>query len=229
MSTFKRVRNTVFGAIVMLGVMLGVASQAAGLPLSKIGSLPQSWRGVARGWTGGEVTSSGEFVLSEEASEGVVWEKKHVKYWVDEEISNKDLTWVKDAVTQTAKVTGVAFEYAGRTTYDAGDRGLDDAPNGVVISVEESGAVDGFDGASAVGFSLVQNGERIKGAVVLFREFMEHGDRLQRLVMHEMGHVMGLAHSEDETQVMYSRISDSYPAEWGRGDRDGFSLLYPAG
>ncbi|MGZ6804801.1 MAG: matrixin family metalloprotease [Nocardioidaceae bacterium] len=41
------------------------------------------------------------------------------------------------------------------------------------------------------------------------------------LLLHELGHVAGLAHTSDARQVMYPVLSRRSPASWGRGDLAG--------
>ena len=45
-----------------------------------------------------------------------------------------------------------------------------------------------------------------------------------KLLMHELGHVVGLAHVSDPAQVMYPVITTS-AASWGNGDRTGLRIL----
>jgi hypothetical protein len=45
-----------------------------------------------------------------------------------------------------------------------------------------------------------------------------------RLLLHELGHALGLAHVEDETQVMYPKIGAGQ-ATWGVGDRAGLRAV----
>lgn len=56
--------------------------------------------------------------------------------------------------------------------------------------------------------------------------FGAYGSRVA-LMMHEIGHMVGLDHVNDDTQLMYATVSGA--ADAGRGDMDGFAALGSAG
>lgn len=49
------------------------------------------------------------------------------------------------------------------------------------------------------------------------------------VVLHELGHTLGLAHAPDPAQVMYPEVSTASPTDYQAGDRAGFAALasYP--
>ena len=50
------------------------------------------------------------------------------------------------------------------------------------------------------------------------------GRSLGAVLMHELGHVVGLDHVPDQTQLMYANVTDK-PAAWGAGDLAGLQLV----
>ncbi len=46
---------------------------------------------------------------------------------------------------------------------------------------------------------------------------------IRAILMHELGHVLGLDHVDDPTQLMYAENSGQF--EFGDGDRAGLALL----
>ncbi len=52
---------------------------------------------------------------------------------------------------------------------------------------------------------------------------------LNVVVAHELGHVLGLGHTDDKTALMYFNASDKKTTSLGQDDRDGITYLYPRG
>jgi pimeloyl-ACP methyl ester carboxylesterase len=71
------------------------------------------------------------------------------------------------------------------------------------------------------------SGEIILDAADIGRE-LTNPDGLttaRAIVQHELGHVVGLDHTSDRTQLMYSETNDEQPGDWGTGDLAGLHEL----
>ncbi|MFW2513552.1 matrixin family metalloprotease [Demequina sp. SO4-13] len=149
---------------------------------------------------------------------------------------------VQDAVADVARNSGLAFEYVGQTDEVAGfDRPLFQerygegfAPIIVGWSTEEqtpdlAGSVTGLGGSSSVNGAFGEQRFLAAGVVVLDTEdvadLMEsrRGTALATaVIMHELAHVIGLAHVEDPTELMNDE--NSMLITWGPGDRAGLAI-----
>jgi hypothetical protein len=94
-------------------------------------------------------------------------------------------------------------------------------------------ALTEFDGFAWVQWVPAEAGEAIhvSGNVELdvrdVAEMLSRGDREQvvALVMHELGHLVGLAHVPDTTEVMTDDPGGIVALDWGTGDRYGLAAL----
>ena len=132
-----------------------------------------------------------------------------------------------DAFAKVVAATGLTFEDVGDTT-----EGLDGVPPAnadAVIAFANaaesggklsSGGVLGVGGGSFVSFPSKRV---IAGYVVLNRDYAfpeGYGDNsLGETLLHEIGHMVGLAHVSDVRQVMYP--TSHAVTGWGDGDREG--------
>ncbi|WP_152650300.1 matrixin family metalloprotease [Demequina aestuarii] len=149
---------------------------------------------------------------------------------------------VRDAVADVARHTGLVFEYVGETDEVAGfDRPLFQERYGegfspVIVgwSTEEqtpelAGSVTGLGGSSSVNGAFGEQRFLAAGVVVLdtqdVTELMEsrRGTALATaVIMHELAHVIGLAHVDDPTELMNDE--NSMLITWGPGDRAGLAI-----
>jgi len=231
-----RLRGRLLAVGMVSLTLVGAASMRAGLPLHDVPrDLPTTWRGVLRGWVGDTERSAGQYrILDTHADHSpVTWSDTSISYRIDESFSAEDERAIREAFSATAEATGYRFSFQGRTSFEPTLSNLLDAPAQIVVSLTPRNSSTVFGDtpgdALAVGFSLIDDGRRIRGAVVLDAEEMLRGRGLQRLVMHEIGHVLGLGHTDDATQVMAARLQKQYPARWGTGDLDGLRALASAG
>lgn len=150
---------------------------------------------------------------------------------------------VADAVQRVSDATGLLFVYEGETEEPLSDSrdaiqeryGVDRyAP--VVIGWSDSGALAALEGTvvGVGGSSVVPaakgDGEYLAaGSVVIDVDDAQDlldgfdGDAVLRaVIMHELAHVVGLAHVDDEAELMSP--ANRWKTEWGPGDRTALAL-----
>lgn len=149
---------------------------------------------------------------------------------------------VHKAFEMTAVATGIRFVYDGITDEPVGSR--DRAPYqperygerwapvlvGWMTELPDDGE-PGSDAGENVGLGGAHSIRRMGGpAVSVTGEavFDADADLLPgfggatwgQVILHELGHVLGLDHIDDETSIMYPAVGRR-PASWGAGDRAG--------
>jgi hypothetical protein len=154
---------------------------------------------------------------------------------------------VVKAVSRFGAATGIWFEYAGETdVLPLLDPGFgsqrESSGQTLVVAVSDKrtypilrGSVAGIGGQSAVGSAGSTSMAFQDGGVVIDADALgglrrgfgpvSHG----ALLLHELGHVAGLAHVDDETQVMDPVMSRTAPGRYGAGDLAGFAVLSAMG
>lgn len=152
---------------------------------------------------------------------------------------------VARAVGRLSAATGLTFEDLGLTAYtgSAGDPTQAGWPTDTDLLLTVAGERDVPELAGApVGYATLHRSAwsgadaRIQRAeVVLEREYLRSGDStgaeagdVGQLVMHELGHAVGLAHSADRTQVMYPRIGGDR-LDYQAGDLSGLARVGAGG
>lgn len=147
------------------------------------------------------------------------------------------------AMDKVADATGLPMRYAGTTTrIPTGDdwfeqQGPDDE---IVIAYVDNdtsagrstliggawgqgGQVYRYEGKTVVvgrGFALFDADKAVK-----MRSGFGAGDRRGNLVLHELGHVVGLDHVSDRKQLMHPQLSDTTPNGFAEGDLQGLREL----
>ncbi|ACL41910.1 hypothetical protein Achl_3959 (plasmid) [Pseudarthrobacter chlorophenolicus A6] len=150
---------------------------------------------------------------------------------------------IEDAVAKTARATGLVFIYDGTTEeppsadrekYQPGRYGDRWAP--VLISWTTPDEMPSFigDAAGFGGSSPVQSGQApwvyVTGQVQMdgpaAGKLIDQGSsaEVEAILLHEMGHVVGLGHAEDKNNLMY-RSTDGTVADFGPGDLAGLAKL----
>lgn len=150
---------------------------------------------------------------------------------------------IHDAVARVSEATGLAFVYDGETDEPADFErrlfqperyGEGFAPVVIGWSDEEAnpelaGTVSGIGGSTSVTGAYGPQRFLVAGVVVLdadnIRELLTSGERravARAVVMHEVAHVVGLAHVEDPDELMHE--STSWRSDWGPGDRAGLAI-----
>ncbi len=145
--------------------------------------------------------------------------------------------FVRTAVTEVADRTGLQFEDDGRTDdRDFEDRiGFNGRDRPVLIgwaSADEVAALD--DDVAGIGgpvmVTLGRARSYVSGSVVIDTEVSDrlgdspYGDDVQvALLLHELGHLVGLDHVDDKGELMYP--SGVNRPDYGPGDRQGLARL----
>lgn len=163
-----------------------------------------------------------------------------VRYQVNPQDAPED--WrelVDDGVAEVSAATGLEFQDEGTTD----DRGFDDrsggigigGPDPVLIGWADEDEVEGLAGdvaglAGPVTLSRAGYGRYVSGMVVLDADTYADldgavGGRAQQraILIHELGHLVGLAHVDDEGELMHA--TNLGRTEFGPGDLTGLALL----
>lgn len=150
---------------------------------------------------------------------------------------------VQQAFARLGEATGITFIYDGTTprlfeTRPALAPGADPPP--VLVSWERRG--QGEDGrvVPGLGHPVLVGNQIVTGAVALNMDAVTdlntrtplavgfgRGVTWGRVLLHELGHVLGLGHVSDRAQLMYAELGDhtSPTAEFGSGDLEGLRLV----
>ena len=177
------------------------------------------------------------------SSQRTRWQSCRPVRWTfnDSRAPRRGLEQVKAAVRRIHAATGLDLQFVGRTTQKAnpyGD-GIDGAA--VVIGWRPSRTFRHHVGSSQVvglaGQRSVSGYRDAKGAVFRTTQagvILNAGHRLDRgfgtgttwgeVIVHELGHVMGLGHAGSRKQVMYYSTT-GYDANLGAGDLNGLRQL----
>ncbi|HET6810630.1 MAG TPA: matrixin family metalloprotease [Acidimicrobiales bacterium] len=154
------------------------------------------------------------------------------------------LQMISSVLTEVSQATGLQFSYAGPSTELATNaRPLTEGGSWspVLIVWEATGQSDFLPNAGEVGmggFTAVTNPAGqwvdVTGQVALSSGgaanpgFSADGG-WTHLLLHEIGHVVGLAHVTDPSQVMYPVAGPGAPTSYGAGDVAGLRRLGQAG
>lgn len=160
---------------------------------------------------------------------------------------------VEEAIARLAEATGITFVDAGRTdepldqgrpAYQPDRYGMRWAP--ILIGWSELGSGQGPDAAGddiivagrgrplRVGDVLVSGVLELNADVILNRDTQERlpggfgeGITRGRVMLHELGHIVGLGHPGSRAQLMYAELAEhtSNTAQFGVGDRIGLRLV----
>ena len=145
---------------------------------------------------------------------------------------------IPEALDLIADSTGLVFEDAGVTDARPDESGLSDIRRRPVLiswsSPEETpeldGDVAGIGGSLAVGTKLSNRLTYVTGSVTLdgpaIDRLMERDDgrtHARAIILHELAHLVGLAHVDDLGELMDA--SNSGRVDFGPGDLEGLALL----
>jgi hypothetical protein len=160
-----------------------------------------------------------------------------IRYVVNTDGGPSDaLPMIRDAVAEASRRSGFEFRYDGPTddrTFkrDGGPVLIGFARSGELKDLPENGDAVGLGGSTML---TDGTGYRryVTGIVALkaswFREADEQGldDEERAVVLHELGHVLGLDHVDDPDELMYPTIERT---SYGPGDLEGLAELGSVG
>ncbi len=144
----------------------------------------------------------------------------------------RDGRFIRDAVDEISQVSGLRFHYDGLSNLDYRTRNYQAGP--ILFSFNVLPDAPKYGDAVAIGGSdtLVRAGRKVysTGAVTFRRDAFETiagrpGGEIEAkaIALHELGHVLGLDHVQDENEIMYP--SEGHTDDLGPGDRIGLRIL----
>jgi hypothetical protein len=150
---------------------------------------------------------------------------------------------VKKAVKKVKQATKLRFSYLGKTKVKPTFTEFNPPDTDVVIAFLNPGQTDMLGGPTVAGQGsaatdgswlfdgkVVLNGKVFRKMAPGFGSGPRYGIQgtTGQVVMHELGHVLGLGHARHQTQVMFPAATRK-PAEWGAGDWAGLRALGKGG
>ena len=137
---------------------------------------------------------------------------------------------IRAAFRDVGRASGFDFQYVGRTAgkVTRGQHGYHPLGTDVIVDWQTPREERGLAGRTAgIGGHWVQDGRRFDGYILLDRTERLSRRMWRQVVVHEIGHVLGLGHARSRTQVMNS-TSSSRNVRWGAGDLAGIRRLGPS-
>lgn len=140
---------------------------------------------------------------------------------------------VKQSFAAVTRATGFRFQYLGATTaipWRTDGKGIEVARDADITIAwatpkqyqDLAGGVIGMGGAYGdIWDNIVTKGGIALDKTAHLKDTSGSGETVGSLLLHEMGHVFGLDHVNDRTQIMNSSISPQAPATYQAGDLAG--------
>lgn len=169
----------------------------------------------------------------------------HMTYYEMEEITEKAAKQFWNSIPTSSLNIGLKDSYENISNINTGklcsptDSTCIQAAMGDLIPpvtdivVACNGRLDNFGATNVLAVAIPNNfdGKYIKGAIVLINDTSDFFRNMSRddqigVVAHEIGHALGLGHSDDTSALMYYRTTGQRK-KLGQDDVDGATYLYP--
>lgn len=151
---------------------------------------------------------------------------------------------IAEAVRRIGEATGLTFRYLGTTSLipDSTNPWASYGDADVVVAWRDPSQDSGLGGALGYGGPTYSSGHHTvgglpvnlatSGRVVLSTRFNDklapgfgRGATRGKVLMHELGHLVGLDHAPHRSQVMYPSLQRAHGQHWGAGDIRAFSKV----
>ncbi|HWJ80680.1 MAG TPA: matrixin family metalloprotease [Nocardioides sp.] len=162
----------------------------------------------------------------------VAWDPcRPIRYEVNPEDGPDDAAaFVADAVAEVGRISGLDFVYEGETSRRPTPGESDPGSEPVLVAWADEDEVPDLSGdvvgvAGPVALRLGDLWRYVGGQVALDTDLGHDLDSAaaRAVLLHELGHVVGLDHVDDPTQLMFSE--STFQEDFGPGDREGLVLL----
>jgi hypothetical protein len=201
---------------------------------------PHSGRSVVVRWSPCRVTASGTTLTH------------YITYRVNTGGHPSRVTLVKAALAKVSAASGLHFRYLGTTTYvphnavlhyRSGDRYVFDAAQeraatgaelvvawatksrtNLLAGTEAASGTASWSGSATSQLRIVQAAAVMRSGVVLPSGFRA-GPSVGTLLLHELGHAVGIEHVTARSQLMYPTLGSWTPAGYSSGDRAGLRVV----
>ncbi|MBW3649422.1 MAG: matrixin family metalloprotease [Actinobacteria bacterium] len=141
-----------------------------------------------------------------------------------------------EALSRVSAATGLTFAYEGRTDEMPQSSGGRYTGSTTIVAWANPGESNllragaaGVGGASAVisadGAIRITRGFVVLDATQPTSAGFGGGFSQGALLLHELGHMVGLQHVGDPAQIMYPTLTSGAPGDWGNGDRNGLAAV----
>ena len=137
---------------------------------------------------------------------------------------------LQEAIRRVGSATGINFVYDGPTTAvpNNGDNSTVTviawaAPGESNMLTGNAAGIGGASGISSGGYIRLTRGFVVIDSTRNVAPGFGGGVTQGALLMHELGHMVGLDHSGDQAQIMYPSVTSRTPADWGAADRNGLA------
>lgn len=164
-----------------------------------------------------------------------------VHYRVNLSLEPRALPAVQAAVASMSKATGITFVYDGTTSFTPTSGNWNQPASLIIAFAHPAGQTYGstyLAGGSQLGeggfesqyttlLGKITSYQIIKGYAVVDASGYDRADAHVRtaVLLHELGHAVGLNHAHLRSEVMYPSVSDAGPNYYSAGDLAGLAKL----